>query len=278
MKMIVTHFNPDLDAVTSAWLIKKFLPGWKTAKIVFIPAGKTYQDMPVDSQPEILHVDTGLGKCDHHQSDEYLCSAQLCWQKAKDQRPKTKDIEAEAIERLLEIVCEVDHGRDISWPDPENDRYLFCLEEILGGLNSLYQDDQWVAEFGLVALESVFKVLKDKIRAEEILNGSEAVKFRTKWGKGVGLITGNESILEVGEKMGYSLVIKKDPKRGGVRIYARWDRGVDLTEAYLRLKALDPEATWFLHPSCCLLLNGSTRNPEMKPTKLSLKKIIEVLR
>ena len=145
-------------------------------------------------------------------------------------------------------------------------------------MNTLAPGDHQVVVFGMIALDSVFKILKDKIRAEEILEGPEAVVFKTKWGKGVGVTTSNEAILEVGEKMGYSLVVKKDPKIGHVRIYARWDRQVDLTNAYQKLKKLDPGATWFLHSSKNLLLNGSIRNPKMRSTRLGLKEIIEVLK
>ena len=88
MKTIVIHFNPDLDAITGAWIIKRFLKGWKKAEIAFVPAGELYQDMPVDSNPEILHVDTGLGELDHHQTDEYICAAQLCHRKIKNQKSK----------------------------------------------------------------------------------------------------------------------------------------------------------------------------------------------
>jgi len=270
MRLIVTHCHPDLDAVTSVWIVKRFWSGWKKAEIAFVPAGGTYQGMVVDSNPEVLHVDTGLGQFDHHQTNKYTCAAILCWQKLKQ-----KD---EAVERLLEVVLEVDHGRDISWPQPTSDRYLFFLEAILGGLNSLGCDDREVVNFGLKALDGVFNILKDKIKAEELLESSQAIKFKTKWGKAVAVVTNNESVLETGEKMGYSLVVKKDKKRGDVRIYGRWDKKVDLTLAYEKLKKLDPQATWFLHQSRCLLLNGSTRNPEMKPTNLSLEKIINVLK
>ena len=40
MKIIVTHASPDMDAITSVWLIRKFLPGWEDAKIQFVPAGE----------------------------------------------------------------------------------------------------------------------------------------------------------------------------------------------------------------------------------------------
>ena len=40
MKIVVTHTSPDMDAITSVWLIKKFLPGWETATVRFVPAGE----------------------------------------------------------------------------------------------------------------------------------------------------------------------------------------------------------------------------------------------
>ena len=70
MKIIVTHFSPDLDAITSIWLIKKFLPGWQDAEVQFAPAGKALDNRSPDENPDIIHVDTGLGKFDHHQSNE----------------------------------------------------------------------------------------------------------------------------------------------------------------------------------------------------------------
>ena len=80
MKTIVTHFAPDLDGITSIWLLKTFLPEWKEAAIAFVPAGKTLQDTPVDSDLEVVHVDTGFGKFDHHQSNEDTCAALLVYE------------------------------------------------------------------------------------------------------------------------------------------------------------------------------------------------------
>jgi hypothetical protein len=47
--------------------------------------------------------------------------------------------------------------------------------------------------------------------------------------------------------------------------------------AYEQMRKMDPDATWFLHVGKKMLLNGSTKNPDMKPTKLSLPEIIKVL-
>ena len=83
--------------------------------------------------------------------------------------------------------------------------------------------------------------------------------------------------------MGYVVVVRRDPRKGYLRIKARpdkdeKDKGVDLTLAYEKLKKMDPSATWFLHVSKKMLLNGTTKNPKMKPTKLPLSVIIGVLK
>jgi hypothetical protein len=83
--------------------------------------------------------------------------------------------------------------------------------------------------------------------------------------------------------MGYVVVIRRDPRKGYVRIKARpneseHSKGVDLTLASEKLSKMDPTATWFLHVSKKMLLNGTPKNPKMRPTKLSLNDIIEVLK
>jgi hypothetical protein len=81
--------------------------------------------------------------------------------------------------------------------------------------------------------------------------------------------------------MGYVLVVRKDPRKKYVRIKTipstPEKKGIDLTLAYEELRMIDPDATWFLHVSKKMLLNGTPKNPKMRPTKLSLKEIIKVL-
>lgn len=277
-KTIVTHKAPDLDAIVSVWLIKRFLVGWKEAEVAFVNAGQTWKGSKVDADPDILHVDTGLGRLDHHQEDDNICAAQLAWREIQEEHGKKFGKSTEAVERLLAVVNEVDHGRDISWPEADDDRYLFFLEEIFGGLKGRGFTDQEIIEFGLTALEGVYKVFKDRVEAEKILQEGKAIDFETSWGKGLAVETVNDTILTLGEKKGYVLVIKKDSRFGNVRIYARWDKEVDLTKVYEELKKKDEEADWFLHQSKKILLNGSASNPGMKPTKLSLQEIIDIIK
>jgi len=111
MNTIVTHIGPDLDAITSIWLIKNFLPGWDEAGLAFVPAGKTLNNMDPDSNPEIIHCDTGFGKFDHHQTDEDTCASLLIYEYLANSRKK--DL---ALLRLVNVVNDIDHFREVNFP------------------------------------------------------------------------------------------------------------------------------------------------------------------
>ena len=277
MKRVVTHVNPDLDAVASVWLIKRFLPGWEEAEIDFCQAEATFENGVVDSDPEILHVDVGLGKLDHHQINGFTCAFKLSLdfilEKRKGQELSPLDLEA--LRFMEETINEIDNARDLNWPEAKKERYDFYLHSILSGLRRLGKSDLEVVEYGFLGLNAVFKNLKAGIKAKEEIK--KGVEFQTPWGKAIALETGNELFLWESEKAGYCLVVKKDPDDGAVRIYARYDSKVDLKNAYESFKKIDLNSDWFLHSSRRLLLNGS-RVKKMRPTKLSLEQVIGVLK
>lgn len=274
--LIVTHINPDLDAIASIWLIKRFFPTWEKADLQFVPAGKTFRGVPPDDDPEIIHVDTGFGKYDHHQTAKFTCAAELVYKEVK-KRQTLSDDNKNALERFIKVVVEIDHGRDISWADSEGDRYEFSINNFSSNIKFPQElKDKEKTEYFLPILDAVFQTIKNKIKAENELK--EGHEFNTSWGKGIGVETGIDDVLTVGEKMGYVLVIKKNPKDGHTRIYGRWDKKIDLSKAHQELQKKDPMASWYLHPSKCLLLNGSRSDPEMVPTKLSLEEIIKIVK
>jgi len=279
MKKIITHINPDLDAIAAVWVIKRFLPGWEEAEVDFVEATVDGAEIPgVDSDPEILYVDVGRGKLDHHQTNNYLSATKLCWDYVLEQRrhQPLKEIEEKAGEKLVEVVTEVDNAQDLNWEEVGEDRYYFYLHILIDGLRGLEETDGEVMEFGFRALEATFLTLKNKIRAEEDLKNG--IKFQTRWGKGIAVESANKRVLWEGEIKGYVLVVKKDSKSGAIQIYSRPDSPVDLTSVFENFKKLDPDSDWFLHASGKLLLNESSVNPNMRPTKLTLAQIIEVLK
>lgn len=273
-KIIATHFNPDLDAICAVWLVRKYLPAFKEVKVEFVAAGETYKNLKVDENENIIHVDTGMGKFDHHQLKAKTCAAKLVFNYLKSMNPDLQN--DQALIRLIEVVEMDDHFEDCLFPNATADYYNFHLASILDGLKSSGKaDDYKLIEFGSLCLEGIYNQLKKKIKAEKELK--EGIEFSTAWGKAIGCLTKNDEVLKLGQKMGYVLAVQKNPQTEQVRIKARPDSQVDLTELKNKLEKLDPQATWFLHINKKMLLNGSSKNPKMKPSNLSLKKIIDVL-
>lgn len=274
-KIIVTHLSPDFDGIPAIWLLKKFHPDFVDAKVAFVPVGEaTYNNEPVDSNPDVVHVDCGGGRFDHHQTNDFTCGAQLVYEWLVKEGYIKDD---QAIERMVQIFTELDHGWDAyKWCESASDRWEFSLHNILVGFKMLNpkQDEKFV-QWIMPALDAVYKIMQNKVRAEmEVEKGR---KFKTRWGEGIAAFTANDAILDVAIKEGYAIVARKDPAKGYIRVTGSNKHDVDLTKAYEMCKSKDPDATWFLHASKVLLRNGSTRNPTMRPTKLELDEIVKIL-
>lgn len=308
MKIIVTHTSPDWDAIGSVWLIRTFLSGWHEAAVEFVPAGQTSERRKTKSNiteaietfrdSEIIHVDTGLGPLDHHQtSDPDVCAASRTWDYVKkysisnsqypNEETEKQKVKEEAISRIVKVLVAIDHFREVFWENPTADYHEFSLIGVLEGLKFAKpeQDDYYVS-FGIECLNALLHNFENRIWAEkEIANDGK--QFTTRWGKGIGFETLNDTVLKLAQKMGFILVVRKDPRKGYVRIKARPTEAqseklqtkneIDLTLAYEKLSKIDPEATWYLHVSKKMLLNGTPKNPKMVPTKVNLEEIIKVL-
>lgn len=274
MKTIVTHLSPDLDALTAVWLIKRYLLGWKNSEVKYVPAGKTLEEKLVDSDPNVIHVDTGLGRFDHHQTNSDTCSAKLVYEYLVNQdcvSPKIK----EALSRLVSFVNDVDHFRNVDFPDPVSDRWDFSLYQLIEGLKSTLADKNKIEETVFSLLDASLQILINKVVAQmEIKKG---FIFNSFWGKSLVMESKNSEVLNLALKMRYNLVAKKDPEKGNVRIKVRPD-APDLTPLYGEIVKNDKKATWFLHVSKKMLLNGSAKNTTFTPSSLSVKRLIELIK
>ncbi len=236
-------------------------------------------------EDEVIHVDTGLGPLDHHQTpDRQVCGMSRTWDYVRKMMERDghqmTDGHVKAVSRIVRVVVEIDHFREVYWGDPAADYHEFSLIGLLDGLKYEKQDqDLFYVEFGINCLNALVVGFENRIWAEEEIEKGR--KFETRYGKGIGFETINDTVLKLAQKMGYVLVVRKDPRKKYVRIKTLpekdGDPGIDLTLAYEQLKKIDPEATWFLHVSKKMLLNGTPKNPKMRPTKLGLDDIIKVL-
>lgn len=275
MKTIITHLSPDLDAISSTWLIKKYLKGWKNSLIKLVPAGTTLNNSDPDVDLNIIYVDTGLGKFDHHQTDQYISASDLIFNHLKNNSLiPSKDIEP--LSRMIELITFIDHFQEATLENASDDIYDSCFHQLIDGIKIIYSEDkdrQFDIFFEL--LESLFINIKNKIIAEKDLK--KGFIFHSRWGKSIAVETKIENCNKVAIKMGYDLVIRRNPQRNYLKVSLHPNSKLSLKPIYQLLKEKCPQASWYLHSSNKLLFDGNNKNPKFVPSNLSLKQIIAIV-
>ncbi len=272
---IVTHISPDQDAIASSWLIKRYLPNWESADHAFVPAGETLNKKPADENPHIIHVDTGLGRFDHHQLKTRSSATKRVFDYlAEEGHIKEKDIQA--IEHIVQFVTEIDNFGEVHFPDPTNDRYSFCLHEFVYPLRGQLTSDKELVNMVFLILDSILFTVKNNIHAKKDIE--TGLVMQTDWGKTIVMETKNEGAVKYALKAGYEMVVRRDPTTHHIRIKTQPDKKYDLTLLHKKILREDPKATWFLHISKNMLLNGSSKKPDSVPSSLTLKGLIAILK
>lgn len=275
MKTIVTHISPDLDAIASSWLLKRYLPEWDSAEHAFVPAGETYEGKAPDVDLEILHVDTGMGRFDHHQLSERSSATKRVFDYLSEEGYiKEKDLEA--LEQMVTFITDIDNFGEVHFPDPTDVRYAFCLHEFIYPLRSKCSSDTELMSLVMLILDSILYTEKNNLRAEDEIK--EGVVLTTHWGKTLVMETKNEAAVKYALKKGFEMVVRRDPETSTIRIKTQPSKKYDLTSLHTQIVKVDPDATWFLHASKNMLLNGSAKNPNSRPSSLSLHRLIEILK
>lgn len=282
-RLIVTHHAPDLDAICSVWLLKKFASqDYADARVAFVNPGANITLNEAEEYGaqlhEVTHVDTGSGEFDHHQPAKavlHICASSLVFDYLCTQHPDLKD--DEALKILIEYAIQIDHFEEIYWPEAKEHRSLFMLHELIKGheLTDPHNDESQLY-FGFACLENAYAVMTQQIKAEQIV-AEKGQEFEIRFGKCLALNTSNDDTIKLAQKQGYMLVIRKDPKLGSIRIKIRPDAKFDLSELYSQIKTLDQTGTWYFHGSGRMLLNGSTKDRNQKPSPLSLKQVVEMI-
>ena len=283
IKLLVAHENPDMDAIAAMWLFKRFgESGFDGAEYYFVHAGDRVdsETMMAKSvtEDEIVHVDTAMGRFDHHQPGNTLRDsatlrvyAYLC--------EKFQDLnQDEALKRVVDFVNETDHFASYYWPEVDNDRYMFMMEEILSGLRSSeHFTDREVVEFGMLCYDGVYTSMKIRVKAEEDLRDKSS-EFESMWGRGLAIENKNDEVIKLGQKKGYVVVVRKDEVNGAIRIKTAPDEAISLKHIYEQIKKLDTEGTWYYHPSGHMLINGSRKHSGQIPTKLTLQEVVDLIK
>ncbi len=275
MKTIVAHIAPDLDAIASSWLIKRHMPGWADAEHAFVPAGKTLNNKPPDEDPDIIHVDTGLGRFDHHQLSERSSATRRVFDFLIHEN-HIKERDREALEHMVVFITDIDNFGEVYFPDPTNIRYMFCLHEFIYPLRGTLSSDTELTNVIMLILDSILYTVKNALKAEAEIKAG--LIMTTSLGKTLVMENKNESSVKFALKKGFDVVVRRDPDSRTIRIKTQPTPAFDLTTLADTIKKADPHATWFLHASKNMLLNGSSKNPDSIPSALTLTSLIAILK
>ncbi len=258
---IVGHLHPDLDCIAAIWILCRW-GNMRDALLRFVPAGMTLDGLPVDSDPHIVHVDTGGGRFDHHHTNDHSLSAAELVRRAIAPADS-------ALARIVQNVTDIDHAAiDVST--------IFNINDLIAGYHRCFPDRP---EHVVEAMSANFDAWHaHEERQDRLVEAFDRhIEFDTPWGLGIAMESdeGGSSRLAFGN--GAVLYVYRD-KHGHTGIAARSRSSVDLTAVFHDMRRLDPGADWYLHPSKRLLLCGTVKAPARIPSNLTIDELIGVLR
>lgn len=276
-KLIVTHIHPDLDAIMSSWLLARFNQSqFGDAKFEFVPAPHTYKDLPPDNDPNIVHVDVGGGKFDHHKPGGFVtCAAKLVYEELVAEKLVSED--DESIKEMIKIAYEIDTFADCYWPGTESPRMALMLHEIIPALHRLQvYDNEAVLRMVFVYLDATYQRLKDWEKGKMAVN--EGKEFESAWGKGIIVTTAADDVSKTAQKMGYDIVVIHDPQKGFLKIKTAPAVKLSLKSLYDKICLREDPERWVYHNSGHMLFSGSDKGELKERTQLTLHDLLEMIK
>ena len=162
MKKIVTHKNPHLDEIACIWIIKKFLPGWNTVALRFMPTNPSGGAVknPDKNVEDTLYIGVGRGKFDEHKGNLADSATTLVFKHVKKYMRPLPAVDTAALEALITYVNEEDHGKHIESPFAE-----FSISAALANLPKVAtHSSQKLVEIGSLYLDGIFNGLQEKFQ------------------------------------------------------------------------------------------------------------------
>jgi hypothetical protein len=284
MKHLVTHIQPHLDDIAGIWLFKKFHPQFRYAQVNFTEVTQTggvpFRGIPVDSNPNIVHVGVCRGKFDEHGKEhagEVTSASMIVWKHLNKEGFAPKDpIEHRAIELLMEYVFQEDMGASrVEKLSP------FTIGSVIYSMRFSPKPNKKklsleMYNFGVKMMETVLLAQRQAAMFEQ--DWKNRTEFESMWGPAVALKTTSIEGDKYAYRNGFELVVLENPQKGFKQFRARVSSTVNLTSTLKKLEKIDPKAEWYLHQSKRMLICGHDIAPSTKLSKLSLSKLIDIVR
>jgi len=259
-----------MDEVLSAWMLIRYLPEFKDAKLEFIPTGKDGGQKAVE--PGKTYVGVGRGVFDEHKGDEHDCAASLVFKHLLAQKAAIDDLELRGLAKLVEWVKEGDLGLQnrvpgrTFWPQS-----ILAYHRQQNGVG-----DEAVMRLGFTICDALLASQTDVAKLEE--DWANRIEFESIYGPAVAFATSARDADSFAYLHGFDLAIFISKERDYHNIRAYAGSRIDLTPLYLQLKQIEPGADWYFHHSKKMLIcGGDLTAGAARTSKLSLEWIVDAL-
>ncbi len=268
MKTLITHINPHLDDIAAIWLLKKFYPGFDSAQVEFISAGEGNKGLK--ESEDTIYIGVGRGRFDEHKGDLADCATSLVWKHLLKENLGPKDeIEKLSLDEIVAWVTMGDLGKlgQERWGD-------FSVPAFIRPSNNSPETSLKSINLGGEILEMILVVIKRKQRS--IKDWQKRIEFQSKFGKTYAVQSASINRAFCNSQDG-DVYLMYDPDGKSVQYYTpKYD--LDLAPIYQKLIEIDGSASWYLHQSHHMVICGSGSAPDSKPTKLSFKQLIDMVK
>lgn len=268
MKKLITHINPHLDDIAAIWLLKKFYPGFKAAKVEFISAGEGNKGLA--ESEDLIYIGVGRGRFDEHKGDLADCATSLAWKFLLQENLGPKDeVEKLSLDEIVHWVTMGDLGKlgNDTWGD-------FSVPAFIRPSGNSPETSLRSIDLGGEILEMILVVQKRKQRS--LKDWGKRIEFTSKFGKTYAIESPFINRAFCNSQDG-KVYLMYDPDGKSVQYYTpKYD--IDLEPIYKKLMEIDGLASWYLHQSHHMVICGSGSAPDSKPTKLTFKQLVEVLK
>jgi hypothetical protein len=267
IKTIITHSNVDLDATSSVWAAKQFIPGARNATVEFRPGDWTPPDDFNASEHLILDMRAGLKGDQNDEGRVHSCFASIVstYASKEDQMAlqhlvrfiDTQDMYGSVVHHLFPDLSHTDSQmlnftginavlRCLQSMNPKNDPLVYeKMSEIFSGM--------------LKTGRARIRAIQEAMNARLFKNGAIAIVYNPReYGTNAVLFENGVRIIIYVDKNNIGIIRRDDE-------HTRADH-----EVFREVVASEhEEAEWFAHPSGFLYCRGSRKAPASTPSKIN---------
>lgn len=282
IEKIILYSGADFDALFASWLFVRNVAFAKYAKFDFVKIGETWKNEAADSDPAVVHIDTGGGRFDHHGGKNKSATRIMVSELGLEEDP--------ALKKLLLLIEAYENADKMEFYAPS---------QLITGWYYLYRTNpKLVLERAFEVFDILYGQEKQRV---EIEAKSGQVDWRDCQGKKVAVLDEIAQLRDWCFDNGADVVVWKNTNNGvpyfGIQVSRKLDfslrkvvaalrkaeagaRSVDLGETDLEMiEELEKLPGWYLHHSEKLILCGSRKKPLKKHevSLLSFDKVVKTI-